>query len=61
MPRVVPSQVVAFIDQVFPWAATQQEGKVVNLVLDNSGELTGLLHLIHEISQSRCESLRRFN
>ena len=36
MPRVVPSQVVAFIDQVFPWAATQQEGKVVNLVLDNS-------------------------
>lgn len=61
MPRVVPSQVVAFIDQGFPWAATLQEGKVVNLVLDNSGELTELLHLIEEISQSRCESLRCFN
>jgi hypothetical protein len=49
MPRVVPSQVVSFIDQVFPWAANQQEHHGVNLVMGNSAELTGLLNLIDEM------------
>lgn len=46
MPRAVPSQVVSFIDQVFPWAAIQAEGHVVNLTLGNSSELAGLVDLM---------------
>ncbi len=49
MPRVVPSQVVAFIDQAFPWAANQVVGVGTNLVRQNSGLLAGLLDLLDKV------------
>jgi hypothetical protein len=50
MPRVVPSQVVAVIDQAFPFAATQQEGQRVNsLSIHRSAELSALIELIERI------------
>jgi hypothetical protein len=49
MPRVVPSQVVAFIDQAFPWAANQVMGVGTNLVRQNSGPLAGLLDLLDRV------------
>jgi len=51
MPRIVPSQVVEFIDQSFPWAANQQVEFGVNLLRQNSGELAGLLHLVEKIPE----------
>jgi len=49
MPRVVPSQIVAFIDQAFPWAAAQNVGVGTNLVRQNSGLLAGLLDLLEKV------------
>jgi hypothetical protein len=49
MPRVVPSQVVEFIDQVFSWAATQAVDSGVNLVRANAGQLAGLLALLNKV------------
>lgn len=49
MPRVVPSQIVAFIDQAFPWAQTQVAGVGINLVRQNSGLLAGLLDLLEKV------------
>src|ERR1700746_65622 len=46
MPRVVPSQVVDFIDQVFPWANDQHEGRTFDLTMGHSSQLTGLLDLL---------------
>lgn len=49
MPRVVPSQVVAFIDQVFPWLRTAGQGG--HLSREHSGEAAGLLALIDRIPE----------
>jgi hypothetical protein len=51
MPRVVPSQVVAFIDQVFDWAAKQlvQNGPEITLACTSSPEVTALLELVDSI------------
>ena len=49
MARVVPSQVVAFIDQVFPWARTQIGDQKYKLTMANLGQLAGLLDLINQI------------
>jgi hypothetical protein len=49
MPRVVPSQIVEFIDQVFPWAETQEVNFEINLNRTNSGQLAGLLDLVDEL------------
>jgi hypothetical protein len=49
MPRVVPSQIVAFIDQAFSWAAAQNVGVGTNLVRQNSGLLAGLLDLLEKV------------
>jgi hypothetical protein len=49
MPRVVPSQVVAFIDQAFPWAANQVIGVGTNLLRQNSGPVAGLLDLLDRV------------
>lgn len=49
MPRVVPSQVVQFIDQVFPWAGTQVAGGVQNLTRQRANQLAGLLELVEKI------------
>ncbi len=49
MPRVVPSQVVAVIDQLFPAAATQVELKEFMLTIGNASQLMGLLDLIERI------------
>ncbi|HEY2547154.1 MAG TPA: hypothetical protein VGI46_13895 [Candidatus Acidoferrum sp.] len=46
MPRVVPSQVVQFIDQIFPWASRQREGEMIGIQRGESGLLTGLLNLV---------------
>lgn len=43
MPRVVPSQVIAFIDNAFPGAARNTLGR------GNSGQLSGLVQLIDQI------------
>ncbi|HEY6128491.1 MAG TPA: hypothetical protein VIW23_09940 [Candidatus Acidoferrum sp.] len=48
MPRVVPSDVVKFIDQVFPWLRTGPGG---NLARAHSGEAAGLLALIDKIPE----------
>lgn len=49
MPRVVPSQILAFIDQAFPWAAAQNVGVGTNLLRQNSGPLAGLLDLLDRV------------
>jgi hypothetical protein len=49
MPRVVPSQIVAFIDQVFSWAKSQEDDFGVNLVRTNSGQLAGLTDLVDKV------------
>jgi hypothetical protein len=49
MPRVVPSQIVAFIDQAFPWAQAQVMGVGTNLVRHNSGLLAGLVDLLDRV------------
>lgn len=49
MPRVVPSQILAFIDQAFPCAQTQVTGVGTNLVRHNSGLLAGLLELLDRV------------
>ena len=53
MPRVVPSQVVTFIDRVFPWAATQLENQnnMTALQREHSGRLAALIALIQQILQ----------
>lgn len=51
MPRIVPSQVVALIDQMFPWASTQTEGDVdkYQVFSGNSPQLAGVITLIEQI------------
>lgn len=51
MRRVVPSQVVAFIDDVFPWAQTQVQGVGVNLTRERSTVLSGLLDLLEKMPE----------
>ena len=49
MPRVVPSQVVAFIDQTFSFAASQLEGHRINLTMQDSSRLAGIVALVDRI------------
>jgi hypothetical protein len=49
MPRVVPSQIVAFIDDVFNWARTQELDFGINLNRTNSGQLAGMLDLLDKV------------
>jgi hypothetical protein len=49
MPRVVPSQVVAFIEKVVPYLTKQTENQQINLTRDSAGELAGLLDLVSAI------------
>jgi hypothetical protein len=49
--RVVPSQVVQFIDQVFPWASTQITNTVVNLTRQRANGLAGLLELVEQVPE----------
>ncbi len=53
MPRVVPSQVVDFIDHVFPWAPKQVEGQSerVKLELQDADRLRALLDLCGQIPE----------
>jgi hypothetical protein len=49
MPRVVPSQVVSFIDQVFPWLREANTGNILAKV--HAGEAAGLLELVDRIPE----------
>jgi hypothetical protein len=49
MPKVVPSQVVSFIDQVFPWLRTEGSGNT--LAKENAGAAAGLLELVDRIPE----------
>jgi hypothetical protein len=49
MPRVVPSQVVSFIDQVFPWLRAPGSGNTLARV--HAGEAAGLLELVDRIPE----------
>jgi hypothetical protein len=51
VPRVVPSQVVALIDQMFPWAATQPDDIAhrIQLELGHSPALEALITLTDQI------------
>src|SRR2546426_11449751 len=51
MPRVLPSQVVALIDRMFPFAATQidQQGARVSLGLAHSHALAAILDVTDQI------------
>jgi hypothetical protein len=49
MPRVVPSQVVDFIDQVFPWLRAPGQGGYLSR--EHSGEAAGLLSLVDRIPE----------
>ncbi len=44
MPRVVPSQVVSFIDQIFPWAQDQDRARQAQLT-DFMAEVFAVIHL----------------
>lgn len=48
MPRVVPSQVVSFIQQTFPWLRTPGQGNM-GLNRQHAGEASGLLKLVDQI------------
>jgi hypothetical protein len=48
MPRVVPSQVVSFINQTFPWLRAPGQGNM-GLNWQHAGEAAGLLRLVDEI------------
>ena len=48
MPRVVPSQVVAFIDQVFPWL---REGTGGALAREHAGEASALLQMLDNVPE----------
>jgi hypothetical protein len=48
MPRVVPSQVVSFISQTFPWLRAPGQASM-GLNRQHSGEAAGLLRLVDEI------------
>jgi len=50
MPRVVPSQVVDFIDQQFDWAKDQQ-GKPQTIHRGNESQCKAILKLVEEIPQ----------
>jgi hypothetical protein len=51
MPRVLPSQVVSLIDQIFPWAAPDSgvERPQIFLNAQDSGKLEALVHLVEQI------------
>jgi hypothetical protein len=49
MPRIVPSQVVDFIDRVFEWAAKEMPGVGTSLGEHHTGPLSGLLQLLDEM------------
>jgi len=49
MSRVVPSQVVAAIDRLFPDAAKQVEGKPFVLYMGNSHQLSAIVDLVQRI------------
>ncbi len=49
MPRVVPSQVVGVIDQLFPWAASQTEEKNIALRAGDQTRLAPILDLTQQI------------
>lgn len=49
MPRVVPSQVLRFIDQVFPWAKERSQGNAHALNISQAGQAAGLLDLVGKI------------
>src|SRR4029453_2266210 len=49
MARVVPSQVVALIDQMFSFAATQQERQWEYVGPNRSSELSAVVALIEQI------------
>ena len=51
MPRVVPSQVISFIDSVFPWASAQQVNNAANLTRQRASGLTGLLDLVEQVPE----------
>ena len=50
MPRVVPSQVVALIDQLFPWVEAQDHDRR-NLGIDSLPHLAAVLELIQQVPQ----------
>jgi hypothetical protein len=49
MPRVVPSQVVATLDAMFTFAATQQPGKPQTLYMGHSTSVAALVRLVGEV------------
>jgi hypothetical protein len=52
MPRVVPSQVVALIDQIFPFAATERQGEIprkIGLSLGTATQLRTIADLVDQI------------
>ena len=52
MPRVVPTQVVALIDQMFPLAANEREGQAsqgIGLSFDSAAQLRAIVDLIDQI------------
>src|SRR5437879_2110383 len=51
MPRVVPSQVVEFIAQVFPWATRQDADQVAPLDGGSAAPLAGLVELVARIPE----------
>jgi hypothetical protein len=49
MPRVVPSQIVATIDRLFPWAASQAEGERIPLGGTSSVQIAAVLDLVEQV------------
>jgi len=49
MPRVVPSQVVGLIDQLFPSARVKREGSPLTLSRENSIQVAAVLELIQQV------------
>jgi hypothetical protein len=51
MPRVVPSQVVRYIDQVFPWASNSQ-AKPAQLDFTHSGRVSAIVALAQSVPKT---------
>src|SRR2546427_10645076 len=49
MPRVVPSQVVALIDDMFHFARAQSSGQIIELAASHSPRVAALVNVVEQI------------
>jgi hypothetical protein len=59
MPRVVPAQIIAVIDKLFPWVRDQRENDCKTISAGSSGSVAAILDMTEELPQELINSRRR--